>query len=554
MKSIKNSAADNSSSFSLFGQPIPSWGMLIIILVLAACLRFYQLGTNPPSPYWEEVALGYDAYSIAKTGKDFHGNPYPLLSFPSFGDYKPSGYFYVLAPFVKILGLSALSVRLPSAIAGVISVGVLYLITKEYFDSRVAVIAAALLAASPWALQFSRGGWEVNVALMFVLIGTWVVLMARARPWVLPIAVLFFGASMYTYHAARLFAPVWGAAAGILLIRFWWEHRMIGRERWLSVGLSLLLAIAVVLPLVVNLKSDSVSSRFDATSIFSDLRPIIRSNEQIELHGNTPLARIIYHRYWFYGQMIANGFLSHFSPQFLFGRGDGNLRHGTVAFGLLYPMDAAFILMAAYYAVRKKERKILVVMIPLLIAGIAPSLVTPTPHALRFLFALPAFVLIAAYGVSEFTLKCQFNQLSARRTGIALMYAYFISAYLTYYYMKYPIKAAADWQYGYEQLYEVIAQEKLDSEQVYISREQGRPSMYYLFYSSYDPELLQRKEPALPKDQLELLQVDEYHFVDGIPQNKGVFATSKEKVDPKANILDTITRPDGSVVWVVWRR
>jgi len=88
---------------------------LIAVLILAAVLRFYHLGFNPPSPYWEEAALGYDAYSILKTGKDFHGHSWPLIAFESFGDYKPSLYFYATVPSVAIFGLNTFAVRFPSA-------------------------------------------------------------------------------------------------------------------------------------------------------------------------------------------------------------------------------------------------------------------------------------------------------------------------------------------------------------------------------------------------------------------------------------------------------
>jgi len=38
--------------------------LLFLVLLLAAFLRFYQLGVNPPSLAWDEAALGYNAYSF----------------------------------------------------------------------------------------------------------------------------------------------------------------------------------------------------------------------------------------------------------------------------------------------------------------------------------------------------------------------------------------------------------------------------------------------------------------------------------------------------------
>lgn len=533
--------------------------ILVIVLAMASVLRLYHLDTNPPSPYWEETALGYDAFSIAKTGKDHHGNEYPLIAFPSFGDYKPSGYFYVLAPFIKVFGLSTLIVRLPSAIAGIIAVLMMYLLGKELWNERVGLVAAALFAISPWSLQFSRGGWEVNLALTFVLIGTWLLCRARKHLWSLVVSVFFFVAAMYTYHAARVYAPFLGAIGALVLIHVWTKdsqkkYLALIRSRLNVLLVSLIVALVAISPLLVNLKSSSVSSRFDATSIFSDPSAVLASNKQIQLHGNTAVSRLVYHRFWFYGGMIVKNYVSHFSPQFLFQKGDGNLRHGTVAFGLLYPVDALFLVIALARLIVTKDRKVLLPVVSILLAGIAPSLVTPTPHALRFLFAAPGFVMLTAYGIVVATRHCRFNQLLLRRAFVVLVYIIVAFTYLRYYHTVYPVKAASDWQYGYKELYALLHTEKKPGEAVYVTREQGRPAMYYLFLTSYDPATLQRAESTLPKDQLELLAVDDYHFVDAIPSTPGLFATSPAKKDPQAREIGVIQDLSGKIVWSVWRR
>ena len=106
--------------------------MLISIVVLAAILRFWQLGLVPPSPDWDEAALGYNAYSLLKTGKDEYGTRWPL-ALRSFDDYKPPLYAYLAIPTVKYLGLSTYSVRLPAAINGVLGVIGAYFLTVALF-------------------------------------------------------------------------------------------------------------------------------------------------------------------------------------------------------------------------------------------------------------------------------------------------------------------------------------------------------------------------------------------------------------------------------------
>src|SRR5260221_9154250 len=101
------------------------WGyifFLLLIVGLAFTLRFYNVSDNPPALSWDEVSIGYNAYSILKTGKDEHGRFLPLDTFIAYGDYKPPLAIYLTVPFVAVFGLNELSVRLPSVLFGTMTV------------------------------------------------------------------------------------------------------------------------------------------------------------------------------------------------------------------------------------------------------------------------------------------------------------------------------------------------------------------------------------------------------------------------------------------------
>src|SRR3989344_5593497 len=108
---------------------------LILIVFLGFVLRFLGLGSNPPGLYWDEVSLGYNAYSILKTGSDEHNRFLPIDTFKAFGDCKPPGYIYATVPSIALFGLNNFAVRLPSALAGTILVLVTYLLVKELFPN-----------------------------------------------------------------------------------------------------------------------------------------------------------------------------------------------------------------------------------------------------------------------------------------------------------------------------------------------------------------------------------------------------------------------------------
>src|SRR3989344_4593815 len=142
--------------------------ILLFIILLASVLRLYKLEAVPPSLYWDEASLGYNAYSILISARDEYGTFLPLTNFAAFGDYKPPGYIYAAVPSIAIFGLSDFAIRFPSAFFGVLTVLLTYFLTKKLFESEViAQVATLFLAISPWHLQFSRGAFEANLGLFF---------------------------------------------------------------------------------------------------------------------------------------------------------------------------------------------------------------------------------------------------------------------------------------------------------------------------------------------------------------------------------------------------
>ena len=92
--------------------------LLPAILILAALLRLPYLNSHMPSLYGDEIAIGYNAYSIVKTGRDEFGHFLPL-QFQSWGDQKNPVYIYAVALVQLFTGPTPASVRIPSALAGI---------------------------------------------------------------------------------------------------------------------------------------------------------------------------------------------------------------------------------------------------------------------------------------------------------------------------------------------------------------------------------------------------------------------------------------------------
>src|SRR3990167_5655846 len=141
---------------------------LIGIILLAAILRLWKLSSVPVSLFGDELDLGYHAYSVLKTGKDYSGNFMPL-HFQSLAEWRTPLYLYSAVPTVAIFGVSPLGVRLPAAMFGILGVWGLYLLVKEIAkNEKLAVISSFVLAISPWHIQYSRGGFEATMLISFL--------------------------------------------------------------------------------------------------------------------------------------------------------------------------------------------------------------------------------------------------------------------------------------------------------------------------------------------------------------------------------------------------
>ena len=148
-------------------------GILILIFALGFVIRFYHLGKAPTGLFIDEAALGYNAYSILKTGKDEFGKSWPIV-FRSVSDFKAPVYIYLVVPLIPMFDLTSFTVRLPSFIFSFLTLPLLYLLTTKLsnkYKIALPLLAVLLLAISPWHVLFGRTAYETSVALFFYLFG-----------------------------------------------------------------------------------------------------------------------------------------------------------------------------------------------------------------------------------------------------------------------------------------------------------------------------------------------------------------------------------------------
>ncbi|HEX8337008.1 MAG TPA: hypothetical protein VF621_09770, partial [Pyrinomonadaceae bacterium] len=133
------------------------------LLLAAAGLALYAWGapTNPPGFFIDESSVAYNAHAVSETGRDEHGEAWPLY-FKAFGDYKNPTYVYLLAAVFRATGPSVAAARYLSAALGVLAALALGLLGVRLTGSRAAGLLTMLAALlTPWLFELSRVVVEV---------------------------------------------------------------------------------------------------------------------------------------------------------------------------------------------------------------------------------------------------------------------------------------------------------------------------------------------------------------------------------------------------------
>lgn len=563
------------------------WWILasLFLLLVAIGVRWYRLDSLPPAPYWEEVALGYDAWSLATTGKDHHGQAWPLVAAESFGDYKPTGYMYALIPFVKIGGLNVWTVRMPSATAGVVTVGLIGWLLAWVAPAGQRrwwwLVGLAVAAVAPWGIWFSRGAWEVNLATMWLTLGVATGLMVgrvQQLPWRwarrpnvwLVISVSSLWLAWYTYHAARIIGP----AVGLLLVGYWWHRfgRQTIRSCWRGGAVAVVVTLLALVPILQTGGGNTLTRRWAETG----LSPTSAMAEITNAHQDGRWwNKILYHRFVLLTGHVIEQYLAHWRLDFLFVDGDTNARHSLPFTGVLYYLDGPLILMGLWWLSRRWRSEWFVIIGWGLVSLLPAALATPVPHALRILPSWPVWIMLVSVGVvqvvsslSEWLKAVTWLRPAGRRRIVSVVMTLAVAAYLAqfgvwwrYYTLVYPQLYSQDWQYGYQQV--IAAMNDLHirypDQRLYITRQQGRPAMYVWFYSQTPPTDVQQADISAKQDLGEFLEFQHWTFVRTTAEVHGPALVAADPVDGAqlqqrlaATLLSQIKSSKGEVIWNIY--
>lgn len=497
--------------------------ILILIILLASFLRLYKLGEIPPSVISDEASIGYNAYSILKTGRDEWGNFLPL-SFPAFGDYKLPGLIYATVPSVALFGLNEFSTRLPSAIFGILTVLATYFLAFEIFrtcppegrSKKIAIFSSLFTAISPWSLHLSRMAVEANMAVFFTALGVLLFLKSFRKKKLLFFSFLSFSVTFYIYNSNRVFVPLLLLA---LIIIF---HKELGNFKK-NILPPLVIFLLLTLPVSKFFIEQSVTGRFSKIAVFRDIGYANQVNEERGYCWNIMpkfLCTASFNKPIKIIDSIAKNYLSHYSIRFLFLTGPENLKHYSLPnFGEYYIFQIPFFFIGLFLLfINKSPAK--KIIIPWLIFFPIASSLTETAHPVRAAVGIPIFELIISYGLVSFFGNTKSKIIKYTILLGTLVFALLnLNEYFFQYYKRYSIENSQAFQYGYKEVFKFLKGEgEKNNKKIVITKKLGEPQIFYLFYNQINPQWYQTSDEVERTEREDkwksVNKIGKYYFVD----------------------------------------
>lgn len=486
---------------------------LLFILLVAVFFRLYLLDSVPPSPSLDEVSIGYNAYSIIRTGADEYGIKFPML-LRAYDDWRPAMHVYLSIPFVAILGLSTLAVRLPSAILSILTVLATYFLVKELFSINskyqtlnpkqtkrpnnqnfknsleirnlkfdIPIIATAMLAISPWHIYISRLGHEVNAGLAFLVFA--MLFFFKKRIY---LASLFFTLSFISYHPEKVIIPIFIVSLAILFRKELLEMKK-------KVLFSILIAVVIAFPFIRETLSPNGLIRLQGTNIFSSNQERFIEQSRLLLkavESENFFGQVAYNRRVLMASIFLENYVSHFNPFWIFTNPSSD-RHKVPEIGLLYLWEAPLIVLGIIFLLFGSfDRRVkILIAVWIFSSPLASSLTTDAPHAMRAYTMLPMPQFLASVGFYKtfrylYKRKLLLNLGSVMGTfvlGISILTLH------NKYFLVFAQEQSSSFQYALSKsIFYVLDNEKSYDKIIFSNKDNLYQSyMFFLFNSRYDP-------------------------------------------------------------------
>lgn len=362
---------------------LPAFGLLLI----AFALRVYLLDRLPPGLTHDEANHGHEALELLSGVYRYY---FPL------GYGREPLYAYLLASWMRLIGVSIFSLRLLIPMGMIICYAVVYRWVYTAFCRHTALITLAILAVAWWPLVASRQALRsgllplITIGLVGATYTIWQKASAdqsfakfwRSVRWPMISIAILIGLMLHTYIAARVlwvFIPAFGIY--IFLLSKLDRHTPLDSQNvvrfWLASFPAIIGGLLLSAPLFIYLRSNpGLETRLD---MLDGPLQALRTGDIVPILKN-----------------VWGTILGLIWP----GQGDKFLAYNIPGKQTLAPLTALFFVIGVGNTVFNWRKPKYILLLLWLGVGLAPSLITgPTAATTRSIGALIPIYVLAALGI-----------------------------------------------------------------------------------------------------------------------------------------------------------
>jgi 4-amino-4-deoxy-L-arabinose transferase-like glycosyltransferase len=254
---------------------------LSLITLLSAMLNFVNLNIEGTADAYYAAAVK----SMTMSLKNFFFVAFDPSGFVTI-DKPPLGYWFQ-AISAKIFGFSGWSIILPQALAGVISVIIIYFIVKRSFGTLAGLISSLCLAVTPVFVAASRNNTVDNVLVLALLLACWALLIAaekgKSKYLILSMVLIGIGFNIKMLQAYMIVPAIY--ITYLLTSSVTFKKRLLH----LTLGTAVLLVVSLSWALIVDAVPASNRPYVDSSTNNTVMELIVGHNglERLSLSSNS---------------------------------------------------------------------------------------------------------------------------------------------------------------------------------------------------------------------------------------------------------------------------
>ena len=356
--------------------------LLGLIIFFALFIRLWKFGTVPGGINQDGAMAGVDAKALYEYGTDRFGMRYPV-HFTAWGFGQMSVLMsYMMIPFIKLISLNAISLRLPTLISSLMGLAALFLLSRDAYGRKSSLFILFIAAVNPWHIMQSRWALDCNLLPHFFIAGIYLLYKSlNGKIWYLVVSMLCFGLCMYCYGISIYTVTLF------LLIAFIWllsSKRISLKRSFTALAVYLIIAWPFITCMVINAFGlDTIETALFTIPYFPGT---IRSGDIL-----------------FFSDDIPQQLISNLSCTFklIFQNYTDSLSNMILGFGTMYIFSVPFMIIGFFYTLTScKKNPVSVLVIILFYVGIIDGAITKNVNANRINIIFYPLIIFCGLGLS----------------------------------------------------------------------------------------------------------------------------------------------------------